>query len=121
MTNITLNNPLFDSLFGHHDNKNTPFIHVYGERTITHKEFLFLVGKMANAISSLGVLTGDRLVLQAEKSPYCLAVYAACLQSGIIFLPLNNAYTASEVSCFVADSGAKVLICFSPFSFHLLT
>ena len=66
---------------------------------------------MANAISSLGVLTGDRLVLQAEKSPYCLAVYAACLQSGIIFLPLNNAYTASEVSYFVADSGAKVLIC----------
>ena len=55
MTNITLNNPLFDSLFGHHDNKNTPFIHVYGERTITHKEFLFLVGRMANAISSLGV------------------------------------------------------------------
>lgn len=111
MTNMTLNNPLFDSLFGHHDNKNTPFIHVYGEKTITHKDFLFLVGRMANAISSLGVLTGDRLVLQAEKSPYCLAVYAACMQSGIIFLPLNNAYTASEVSYFVADSGAKILIC----------
>jgi len=111
MTNMTLNNPLFDSLFGHHDNKNTPFIHVYGDSTITHKEFLFLVGRMANAISSLGISTGDRLVLQAEKSPYCLAVYAACMQSGVIFLPLNNAYTANEVSYFVADSGAKIFIC----------
>ncbi|MDE2648469.1 MAG: malonyl-CoA synthase [Paracoccaceae bacterium] len=108
---MTLNNPLFDSLFGHHDNKNTPFIHVYGDSTITHKEFLFLVGRMANAISSLGISTGDRLVLQAEKSPYCLAVYAACMQSGVIFLPLNNAYTANEVSYFVADSGAKIFIC----------
>lgn len=111
MTNMTLNNPLFDSLFGHHDNKNTPFIHVYGDSTITHKEFLFLVGRMANAISSLGISTGDRLILQAEKSPYCLAVYAACMQSGVIFLPLNNAYTANEVSYFVADSGAKIFIC----------
>ncbi len=108
---MTLNNPLFDSLFGHHDNKNTPFIHVYGDSTITHKEFLFLVGRMANAISSLGISTGDRLILQAEKSPYCLAVYAACMQSGVIFLPLNNAYTANEVSYFVADSGAKIFIC----------
>ena len=108
---MKLNNPLFDTLLGCHENKTTAFLRMSNGDIITHKEFLLLVGSIANAISSLGISKGDRLVLQAEKSPYSLAIYAACVQSGIVFLPLNNAYTASEVSYFVNDSGAKILVC----------
>ena len=105
------NNPLFDTLFGCHESKTKAFLRMNNHDIITYKDFLLLVASLANAISSLGVSKGDRLVLQAEKSPYSLAMYAACVQSGIIFLPLNNAYTASEVSYFVHDSGAKILVC----------
>ena len=40
-----------------------------------------------------------------------MAIYAACVQVRIVFLPLNTGYTANEVSNFVESSGAKLLIC----------
>ena len=104
-------NPLFDTLLGCHKNKGAIFLRMGDKRVITYSAFFVLVAKMANAISKLGISTGDRLILQAEKSEYSLAIYAACIQSGIVFLPLNTAYTVNEVSYFVEDSGAKVLIC----------
>ena len=60
-------------------------------------------------IEQLG-LVGDRLAAQIEKSAEGLALYAACIQSGVIFLPLNTAYTPAEISYFVGDSGAKLLV-----------
>ena len=108
---MNLNNPLFDTLFRCHENKTSALLRMSNGDIITYKEFLLLVGSMANALSSLGLSKGDRLILQAEKSPYSLVIYAACVQSGIIFLPLNNAYTTSEVSYFVEDSRAKMLVC----------
>ncbi|WP_204112526.1 malonate--CoA ligase [Shimia biformata] len=104
-------NPLFDTLFGTHAGKETPFLHLPDGSTLTHAEFLKMAARFAHAIRSLGVETGDRIALQVQKSPEALAIYAACVQSGVIFLPLNTAYTASEVSYFVSDSGAKLLIC----------
>jgi len=38
-------------------------------------------------------------------------VYAACVQAGLIYLPLNTAYTANEVQYFIEDAGAKLLLC----------
>jgi malonyl-CoA/methylmalonyl-CoA synthetase len=53
----------------------------------------------------------DRLAAQIAKSPQALAVYAACAQTGVIFLPLNTAYTPAEVSYFLENSGAKLFLC----------
>ncbi|MCL4144763.1 UNVERIFIED_CONTAM: hypothetical protein GTU68_039772 [Idotea baltica] len=39
-----------------------------------------------------------------------LALYAACAQLGAIFLPLNTAYTATELAYFVNDSRAALLV-----------
>jgi malonyl-CoA/methylmalonyl-CoA synthetase len=51
------------------------------------------------------------VAVQIAKSPQALAVYAACVQAGIVFLPLNTAYTADEVSYFVSNSGARLVVC----------
>lgn len=104
-------NPLFDTLFGQYIGKTTPFIQQSDGKIITHDEFLHLAGQYANLLSSLAVDTGDRIVVQIDKSPEALAIYAACAQAGIVFLPLNTAYTADEVSYFVEDSGARLVIC----------
>ena len=40
-----------------------------------------------------------------------LCIYAACVQSGIIFLPLNTGYTSNEIKYFIKDSGSKLLVC----------
>lgn len=104
-------NPLFDHLFGDHAGKDTPFLILKDGQVITHAAFLSMAARFANAFEALGLKPGDRLALQAEKSPQALAIYAAAVQSGIVFLPLNTGYTASEVSYFVENSGARLLIC----------
>jgi len=62
-------------------------------------------------LTDLGLAPGDRLAAQVEKSPQALALYAACVQTGIIFLPLNTAYTTDELAYFVENSGARCLVC----------
>ncbi|WP_424984354.1 malonate--CoA ligase [Microbulbifer sp. S227A] len=104
-------NPLFDTLFGRYAGQDTAFLHLPDGRMITHGAFLAQVARFAHVLVELGAQPGDRLAVQIEKSPEALAVYAACVQAGVIFLPLNTAYTADEVSYFVENSGARVLIC----------
>ncbi|WP_299405520.1 malonyl-CoA synthase [uncultured Roseobacter sp.] len=104
-------NPLFDTLFGCHAGKDTVFLHLQDGSIVTHAVFLARAAQYANAFVAAGLQPGDRLALQAEKSPQSLAVYAACIQAGIVYLPLNTGYTASEVSYFVENSGARLLIC----------
>lgn len=106
-----MTNPLYDTLFGKHQGKTTPFLRLADGSVITHDGFLQTAAQYANLLTDLGVTAGDRIAVQIAKSPQALAVYAACVQAGIIFLPLNTAYTADEVSYFVENSGARVLLC----------
>lgn len=106
-----MTNPLYDTLFGQHVGQTTPFLEMADGTRMTYCDFLELAAQYAHTLTNLGVQAGDRIAVQIAKSPEALAVYAACVQSGIVFLPLNTAYTADEVSYFVKDSGAKVLLC----------
>ncbi|MBL4811328.1 MAG: malonyl-CoA synthase [Rhodobacteraceae bacterium] len=104
-------NLLFDALFGRHIGKDTPFLLLPDRGDITHNAFLQLAGRYAHALTELGLKPGDRVCVQIDKSPEALAVYAACVQAGLVFLPLNPGYTASEVSYFLQDSGAGLFLC----------
>lgn len=106
-----MTNPLYDTLFGQHQGKTTPFLELADGIIVTHKEFLELAAQFAHVFVQLGVNPGDRVAVQIGKSPQALAVYAACVQAGIVFLPLNTAYTPDEVSYFVENSGARVILC----------
>ncbi|MCO6384826.1 malonyl-CoA synthase [Oceanicola sp. 502str15] len=104
-------NPLYDRLFGAHEGKSTPFLILHDDRTITHGAFLAMAARFANALTAAGLAPGDRLAVQIEKSPEALALYAAAVRAGVVFLPLNTGYTADEVSYFVENSGARLLVC----------
>ena len=106
-----MTNPLYDTLFGRYAGKTTQFLHLPDGTALTHDDFLRMAARFAHVFRDAGVEPGDRLAVQIEKSPEALAIYAACVQSGIVFLPLNTAYTAAEVSYFVENSGAKLLVC----------
>lgn len=106
-----MTNPLFDALFAPHLGKDTPFLHLEDGTTLTHDAFLRKAAQIGGALVELDLSAGDRVALQAHKSPEALAVYAACVQKGIIFLPLNTGYTASELDYFIENSGAKLVIC----------
>ena len=104
-------NPLYDTLFGRHQGKTTPFIQLADGQVITHGAFVELAAQYAHLFEKIGLEPGDRVAVQIEKSPQSLAVYAACVQAGMVFLPLNIAYTAEELSYFAHDSGARLVLC----------
>ncbi|OSQ51940.1 malonate--CoA ligase [Marivita geojedonensis] len=106
-----MSNPLYDALFAPHEGQQSTFLELPDGGTISHAEFLEMAARMANALADLGVSTGDRVAVHIEKSPHALALYAACVKSGVIFLPLNTAYTARELAYFVDDSGASIFVC----------
>ena len=106
-----MTNPLYNALFGQHVGQQTPFLHLPNGSTLTHAAFLDRAAQFAHALGQCGLTVGDRLAVQVDKSVDALALYAACVQAGVIFLPLNPAYTPTEVAYFVENAGAKLLIC----------
>ncbi|WP_079212872.1 malonate--CoA ligase [Brucella pituitosa] len=85
---------------------NDPCSQIY-----TYDDLMKLSGKLANALVSRGVKPADRVMVQAEKSVAGLALYLATLRSGAIFLPLNSAYTLTEVDYFACDAEPTLIVC----------
>lgn len=106
-----MTNPLYDELFGRHAGKGDVFLILPNGKHISYQEFLQQASQFAHTITEIGLQPGDRLAVQVEKSPEALALYAACTQAGIVFLPLNTAYTADEVEYFLENSGAGLMVC----------
>ncbi|MBS0123569.1 malonate--CoA ligase [Thetidibacter halocola] len=104
-------NPLYDRLFGKHAGRQDAFLHRPGAEAISYDAFLKMAARIAHALTECGLQPGDRLAVQVQKSPEALAIYAACAQSGVIFLPLNTAYTVDELTYFIENSGAKLVVC----------
>jgi len=100
-----MSNPLYDNLFGKYIGAKTSFIETSDGKVITHGGFVAMAARFANVFKSMGLKKGDRIAIQVEKSVKALCIYAACVQSGIIFLPLNTGYTANEIDYFIKDSG----------------
>ena len=104
-------NPLFERLFQRPTGQSTPLLPFPDDKIVTHAEFLSRAARFANLLANYGLEPGDRLAAQVAKSPEALELYAACVQAGIIFLPLNTAYTADELTYFIENSGAAMVIC----------
>ncbi|MBT8155188.1 malonyl-CoA synthase [Epibacterium ulvae] len=104
-------NPLYDTLLSCHAGKGSAFLHLSGGKILTHQVFLSMAAKFAHVFTQNGLNPGDRVAVQVEKSPEALAVYAACAQAGLIFLPLNTAYTVDELTYFIDNSGAALVLC----------
>ncbi|URK18178.1 malonyl-CoA synthase [Thalassospira sp. GO-4] len=84
------------------------------ERDGTERSFAWLLdrtGRYAAVLASHGVVKGDRVAAQVDKSSDVIALYLACLQLGAIHLPLNTAYTGDEIAYFLGDAAPRVFVC----------
>ena len=104
-------NPLYDRLLAKHAESSRPFIRLEDGTALTHERFLGQAAQISHVLTKAGLKPGDRLAAQVQKSPEALALYAACVQAGIVFLPLNTAYTVDELAYFIEDSGAALVVC----------
>jgi len=67
-------------------------------------------GRLAALLIARGVGPGDRVAVQAEKSPQAVMLYLAVLKAGAVFVPLNTAYTNSEIDYFLGDAEPRVFV-----------
>lgn len=104
-------NPLYDTLFAPGSDSDRIFLTDAEGHSLGYRDFHALAARQANALVSAGLEPGDRLAVQVEKTPQALALYAACVMAGIVFLPLNTAYTLTELDYFITDSGARGIVC----------
>ena len=78
---------------------------------LTYGELRDDSARMAQALAALGVAPGDRVAVQVEKSIDAVVLYLACLRAGAVLLPLNTAYTPSEIAYFLSDATPHLFVC----------
>ncbi len=77
----------------------------------SYGQFFARAEQFANALVARGLQPGDRIAVQAPKTQAMLELYVGTVMAGGVFLPLNSAYTAPEVSYFLSDAEPRILVC----------
>lgn len=105
-----MTNVLYDAFFAPLAGRDRAFLILPDGLEISGDAFLAMVHRVANALVASGVQPGDRIAVQINKSPMALAIYGGAVAAGAIFLPLNTAYTATEIDYFVGNATPKLLL-----------
>ncbi len=106
-----VSNHLFDQLLPQSLDQERVFIAAGPGRDLTFGALQTRSAKIAHALVAAGVVPGAVVAVQIEKSPEAVLLMLACLRAGAVFLPLNTAYTAPEISYFLGDAKPRVFVC----------
>ena len=90
--------------------RHAPYIEEPGGRRWSYGAASDLAGRLAAALQAAGVKTGDRVAVQVEKSPEAVILFQATARIGAVYLPLNTAYTLSELEYFLSDAEPAAVI-----------
>src|ERR671911_698693 len=78
---------------------------------ISYADLTDLAGRLATVLVARGVNPGARVAVQVEKSVPALVLYLATVRAGAAYLPLNTAYTLTELEYFIGDAEPSLVIC----------
>jgi malonyl-CoA/methylmalonyl-CoA synthetase len=67
--------------------------------------------RMANLFADLALPAGARVLVHADKSVEAVMLYLATLRAGLVYVPLNTAYQASEVEYFIDNAAPALVVC----------
>ena len=67
--------------------------------------------RIANLLERLELAPASRIAVHADKSVETLMLYLAVLRAGHVYLPLNTAYQAAELSYFIGNAEPAVVVC----------
>lgn len=83
---------------------------VEGDTVLRYSDLDAATAAYAAALTAAGARPGDRVVVQVEKSPANVLLYLASLRAGLVYVPLNTAYTVEELEYFIADAEPAVVV-----------
>jgi malonyl-CoA/methylmalonyl-CoA synthetase len=89
---------------------NHLFLKTSEGRELSYRALIDESARIAQALAHWGVLPGERIAVQVEKSVEAVLLYIACLRSGVVFVPINSANTAHEVQHFLVDSKPRLVV-----------
>jgi malonyl-CoA/methylmalonyl-CoA synthetase len=92
------------------DQPSRPFIKTPAGRVLSYAALLDDSGRYAAALVGRGVVSGDRVAVQVDKSAEAVVLYVACLRLGAVFVPINVANTPNEVDFFLRDCAPRVAV-----------
>jgi long-chain acyl-CoA synthetase len=87
---------------------------IAGGRATTYRDLDEQSGRLAAGLREHGLEPGQVVALQLPNMPQFLIAYFGALKAGMVVLPLNPLLKAPEIEYHLADSSARLLICFDP-------
>lgn len=106
-----MTNTLYDTLIAPRARDDGPFLDLDDGSVWSYADFVERAAQLAHVLTASGVGPGDRVVVQTAKTADSIALYAATQQAGAVYLPLNTAYTESELRYFVTDAAPAMVVC----------
>jgi malonyl-CoA/methylmalonyl-CoA synthetase len=67
--------------------------------------------RIANLFADLALAAGARVLVHADKSVEAVMLYLATLRAGLVYVPLNPAYQASELGYFIDNAAPALVVC----------
>jgi malonyl-CoA/methylmalonyl-CoA synthetase len=101
---------LFHGLLRKLPDPGKTFLETPDGRILTYRQLLEGTARFAHFLVGRGLEPGDRLAVQAEKSPEAIMLYFAAARAGLVFVPLNTAYTVAELEYFIADAEPALVV-----------
>lgn len=83
---------------------------IYKDQRFTYKELDASIKKLADGLSKMGILPGDRVLLALGNCPEFVISYYAILSARGIVVPVNPQYTVNELSVIMANALPKTVI-----------
>jgi len=106
-----MGNPLYEAIVAGRADGDGQLLRTIDGTAVSDARFFELAAAFATALRDAGVEPGDRVAVQVAKSWQALALYVGVLRAGGVFLPLNTAYTLTEVTYFIDDATPRIMVC----------
>ncbi len=91
--------------------RRAPFLELPEGRGYSYADLDTESARYARFLADRGVVSGDCVAVQVEKSPQALFLYLGCLRAGFVYVPLNTAYRRTEIEYFLDDATPAVVVC----------
>ena len=90
---------------------NRPLLMEGDQTSLGYNQLDAATAAWAAALTGTGTEPGDRIVVQVEKSVANVLLYLAALRAGLVYVPLNTAYTVEELAYFIGDAEPSIIVC----------
>jgi malonyl-CoA/methylmalonyl-CoA synthetase len=99
----------FNRAFAAHPDR--PLVETDRSERYTYADLDRATARVASTLRARGLVKGDRVAAQIDKSPQGLFLYLGVLRAGLCYLPLNTAYQRGELAYFLGDAEPRAVIC----------